>query len=446
MSTTRVEDPPARASTERSYDIPPGRVSALLPVAFFACGIASLAGALVALPFLVPLLAEHFYQARVLAVTHLVTLGWVSAVMMGVLYRYVPGLTKQPLPYPRLAIAQWAAFVGGTAGLVAHFWLGRWTGTAWSAGVLAVAAVLLCANLWRMIAHAPHRGVAEVGIVGASGFLVTAALVGLSLALNKERGFLPGATFTNLGAHVHLAALGWVGVTISALSFRFLPAFLLPTLDLTGAARRQVLLLAAWVVLLAATLLASDRLVWLAALGVAAAFGIYLVLLARLVASHRLPIDWTARHAMASGAWLATTIALGLALLGTGVDQTSGGRLGAAYGVAGLLGWMTNLVIGISYKLFPGFVAAARSERRRAAAPIASLGVPPRAHAPIFALVNAGLAATVAGLAAGRVTLAVAGSVAVTVGGLAYVALTARTLAFTVTDPGPPRTSLPVLP
>ena len=47
---------------------------------------------------------------------------------MGVLYRYVPGLTKQPLPYPRLAIAQWVAFAGGTAGLVVHFWLGSWSG------------------------------------------------------------------------------------------------------------------------------------------------------------------------------------------------------------------------------------------------------------------------------------------------------------------------------
>ena len=33
-----------------------------------------------------------------------------------------------------------------------------------------------------------------------------------------------------------------------------------------------------------------------------------------------------------------------------------------------------------------------------------------------------------------------------TLGGLAYVLLTARTLAFTVLDPGLPRTSLPVLP
>src|SRR5262249_5714405 len=84
---------------------------------------------------------------------------------------------------------------------------------------------------------------------------------------------------------------------------------------------------------------------------------------------------------------------LGLWMVGTRVDLEPGARLAAAYGVAALLGWMTNLVVGISYKLFPGFVAAARSESGRGAVPIASLGVPQRAQAPIFLLVNAGLGA-----------------------------------------------------
>lgn len=428
-----------------SYAIPPGRVSALLPPAFFACAVTSLALALVLLPLLVPLLGEHFYQPPVLAATHLVTLGWISMVIMGVLYRYVPGLTKQPLPYPRVAVVQWAMFVGGVLGIVGHFWLGRWTGTAWSAGVIAVAGVLLCANLWTMIHRGPGRGVAEVGILAASGFLVAAALLGLLLAVNKERQILGGSTFGNLGAHVHLAALGWVGVTISALSFRFLPAFLLPTLDLSAAARRQVILLATWVVLLAATLLATSWIVVPAALGVVGALAAYLVMLGRLVRSHRMPIDWTARHAMASGIWLLIAMGLGIALLATRVDVAPGARLGAAYGLAGLLGWMTNLVMGISYKLFPAFVAAARRERGRAAVPIAALGVPAWGQAPIFIALNAGLAVTVAGVAAGS-QLAFAGSLVVTAGGLLYASLTARTLAYTLVDPTRVATPLPIVP
>jgi len=149
---------------------------------------------------------------------------------------------------------------------------------------------------------------------------------------------------------------------------------------------------------------------------------------------------------VASGVWLAIAMGLGLWMVGTRVDLEPGARLAAAYGVAALLGWMTNLVVGISYKLFPGFVAAARSERGRGAVPIASLGVPQRAQAPIFLLVNAGLGATVAGLCAGWSTTAFAGSVSVTAGGLAYVALIGRTLVFTLVDPARSRDPLAVLP
>ncbi len=99
-----------------------------------------------------------------------------------------------------------------------------------------------------------------------------------------------------------------------------------------------------------------------------------------------------------------------------------------------------------AWALFPSFVAAARRERDRPVASIASLGVPQWAQPPIFLLVNTGLGATVAGLAAGWTTVAVAGSLGVTVGGLAYAALTTRTLAYTVIDPPPSRNTLSIVP
>ena len=42
--------------------------------------------------------------------------------------------------------------------------------------------------------------------------------------------------------------------------------------------------------------------------------------------------------------------------------------------------------------------------------------------------------------------ISLAGGVGVAVGGLAYVVLAARTLAYTLVDPTPSRTTLPVLP
>jgi hypothetical protein len=107
---------------------------------------------------------------------------------------------------------------------------------------------------------------------------------------------------------------------------------------------------------------------------------------------------------------------------------------------------MSNLIVGVSYKLFPGFVAAARTERGRPVAPLAALGVPTWLPPPVFAGFNAGVAAVVAGLLVGDATLAHGGGAVQAVAGLVYAAGTARTLSFTVRDPRGRPDPLAVLP
>jgi hypothetical protein len=433
------------AARRNEHPQPRGRAAALLPPCFFASASLFFAVGLVAAPAVVGELGSYFYQARVLALTHVFTLGWISMAMLGVLYRYVPALTKGPLPYPRVAVAQSATFHVGVVLLIVSLWTGRWTPTACAAALLAGSAVLVGVNLWPLLARAPGRGVAEAGIALATIFLVAAATLATLIAIDKEHPFLPSGTLANLGAHAHLAAVGWVGVTICALSFRFLPAFLLPAIQTPDAARRQVMTLGAAVALLAAALLAESRFATLAAAGVALALVAYLVLLIRMVASHRLPIDWTTRHAMAGALWLLGSVVGGGVLAAIGAETAAGARLAAAYGVAGILGWMSNLVIGVSYKLFPGFVAAARVELGRRAVPVLELAVPAAAQAAIFGLYNAGVLTTVAGLllAAGSVSLAGTGALAAA--GVLYAGATARTLAFVLVDPRLPRTPLRIV-
>jgi hypothetical protein len=107
---------------------------------------------------------------------------------------------------------------------------------------------------------------------------------------------------------------------------------------------------------------------------------------------------------------------------------------------------MSNLIIGVSYKLFPGFVAAARAERGRAVVPMAALGAPKRVPPIVFAGFNAGVAAVVGGLLAGHVVTARGGAVVLGIAGLAYVAAAGRTLSFTLRDPRGRPDPLAVLP
>jgi hypothetical protein len=409
--------------------------AALLPPCCFALAIAAFAVALVGGPFLLGELAAFFYQPRVLALTHVLTLGWVSSTMLGVLYRYVPGLTKQPIPRPRLAWLQVATFALGTVGLVAGFWVHRWGPVIAAAGVLTLSAGLLCANLWPMLRASPRRGVAEVGLFVSTGFFTVAAALGVTLAADKRWAVLPGNVLTNLAAHVHLAALGWVGTTIVALSFRFLPAFLLPAFDPTAVGRRLVVALGVGVTMLATTLLAGRDAALAAAVAPAVLLLVYAGLVLRVIATRRMPMDWTAWHAVASAGWVGVAVVLGVVLASVGGDDALGVRLAPAYGASGILGWMSNLIVGVSYKLFPGFVAAARAQQGRPAVPIAVLGVPPTLPPIVFTTFNAGVGALVFGLLLSAPVVVQAGGGVLAGAGVLYAVAAGRTLGFVLRDP-----------
>lgn len=423
-----------------------GRTNALLPPLFFAPAALWFVAALVTAPLFVSGLLVHFYQPRILALTHMITLGWISTAMIGVLYRYLPALVKRPIPFPRLALLQWATFVVGVLAFVVHLWLGRWSGAAWAGGMLVGSALLLCANVWPLLRTAPRRGVAEVGVFASTAFLVVAATIGTLLAIGKSHPILGGGTLANLAGHAHLAGVGWVGITVCALSYRFLPAFLLPAFDPVKIALRLVVLLVAAVAALAWALFTRSAAVTTLAIGLAAAVLAHVVLVTRVVASHRLPLDWTTWQAVASTVWCALAAVGGAATAVVGIDGALGARLAAAYVLAGLLGWFSNLLIGVSYKLFPAFVMGARTELGRAQVPLAALSVPEAVRPLVLALFNAGLATLVGGLLAALQVVTVAGAVLLAVAGALYGVCTLRTLAYVVLEPPPTRDPLAILP
>ena len=67
---------------------------ARLPMHFFTVAVAFFGLAIAAAPWVVGDLVEFFYQPVLLALTHAITLGWITSAIMGVMYRYVPALTN----------------------------------------------------------------------------------------------------------------------------------------------------------------------------------------------------------------------------------------------------------------------------------------------------------------------------------------------------------------
>ena len=301
--------------------------------------------------------AAFFYQPRVLAVTHVLTLGWISLTIIGVLYRYVPALTKQPLRGVRMARLQVVLFVVGALGMVSHFWIGRLVGMVWSAGLVAGSVIMLLALLLPPLVRGPARDATVIGIALALLLFLGAALLGVLSALHVVHPYLQGSLFGRIAAHAHLALVGWVTLVICAVSYRMVAAFALPRDTLPGPARRQIVSLAVLVPALVLALFWWRPAVFPLAVAVAANLGWYVVLVVRLLRTRRMPLDWALRHVLAAVAYLVVATAGGLAFA-AGVDPTqpAGSRLAFAYGVVVLLGWVSNFILGIGGRLIPGLV------------------------------------------------------------------------------------------
>src|ERR1039457_5024038 len=173
-----------------------------LPIHFFATAVNFFASGVAVAPLLVAEIVDFFYQPPVLALVHTFTLGWITASIMGVMYRYVPALTRHPISYPRVAMWQLALFIIGTIGIISHFVNGIWVGTWFSAGILIVSVAMFGANMIPCLYPHLGRGVAETGMFLSTCFLFVAASIGFVLSLDKTYNFLGGDVLTNLASHV----------------------------------------------------------------------------------------------------------------------------------------------------------------------------------------------------------------------------------------------------
>ena len=198
-----------------------------LPLAYLATEAAAFLVAAAAVPWLATELSGHYYHPRVLALTHTFTLGWITLAIMGASYQLIPIVLKCPLWSERLARWQLAALVIGIAGVIAHFFVAKWSGLVWAAALVALATTAHVVNVALTLrALGGWTFFARFVVVALTGISLT-MVAGLALAADHLHPFLPGDFYARLNAHVHLALLGWVLPMIVGVAERAYPMFLL---------------------------------------------------------------------------------------------------------------------------------------------------------------------------------------------------------------------------
>ncbi|MBI4348657.1 MAG: hypothetical protein HY553_17595 [Elusimicrobia bacterium] len=300
------------------------------------------------------LLGFDFDARWVLGLTHTLTLGWVAMTLFGAMCQLAPVLWETSLASERAAAAAWWLLAAGAAAFVGALWSGSegyWLGASLAASGVTLYLYVLAKT---MLAAAKldwtgkHLALGLVYLVALAGF-------GVALAYDRQRAILFRDPEGALIAHVHLALVGWVSLSIMGVSYRLVSMFALSHLSAKTPGRLALAL--ANIGLLGLTLDAGflgRRLmpVWASLLTLA--YVAYAFQLRRIFSERNRRIDPALAFTLLALAGGAAWAALGVGLAFGWVADSTEARL--AYVSCALLGWATPFILGQIHKIVPFLV------------------------------------------------------------------------------------------
>jgi hypothetical protein len=343
---------------ERSALLPASGV----PLLYFAFAHACLALALTALVVNPSLPGGFFHHPRMVALIHLVTLGWISGSILGAFYIVAPLVLRMPLrPGWRDRVA-FGSFATGVSGMVAHFWMGEYSGMVWSAALVLAAVLHVAVRAWLGLPRAPVPWPVKLHVALAFTNVTAAITFGMVLGWNRMTGWLPWSPMLAAFAHAHLAAVGWAVMMVIGLSYRLIP-MIVPAEMPKGPA---------WTLAVSAVLLEVGTLGLVAAVTTGSAWSAVAALIivagiasfvnqVRKIVGRKLPPppalprpDWATWQTRVAFGWLLIAALTGLTLT-LSSDPSRIIPLGWIYGTAGLIGFLAQIVVGIQGRLLPLF-------------------------------------------------------------------------------------------
>ena len=344
-------------SSRNAEHHPPPRALIIL---YFAPAHVALALAFAALAIHPQQFAGFFYQSRMIASVHLVTLGWITASILGALYLVAPIALRTSLqtgwPDYAAAVLVWTGIIG----MVAHFWIAEYGGMAWSGATVAAGVLWVAVRLARPLAHARVPLAIRLHLGLACLSFASAATMGVLLGINKTHAVLSGSPLAALYGHAHLAAVGWASAIVVGVGYRLLPMVLPARMPSGATLYVSALLLQSGAWGLFVTRLLQGRTTWPFAVAIVGGFAVFLADVVWMF-RHQLPRppairtpDPAVLHAAAALLSLTGACMIGLRLTTTEMSEPTL-RLAMIYGVLGLVGFLAQMVVAMKGRLLPLF-------------------------------------------------------------------------------------------
>lgn len=347
---------PARQSEKSGPEafLPARRV----PLLYFAFAHACLFAGLATLAVRSVALGGFYYHPRLIAVVHLVTLGFITSSILGALYLVCPLALRLPLPEGRADLAACVSWMVAVSGLASHFWLEAYSGMAWAGTMALMTPLLVGTRVLAGLRRAPVPLEVRLPVALAIVNLFLAGGLGVILGINKHDPFLPFGQMAGVHAHLHLATVGFATLMVIGVGYRMLPMVLPAAMPRGRFAMASTVLIELGVLSLVAALFLDRAPIPAATAAIVSGLGLFFSQVVFMLRNRRPPPkerrrpDWSLLHAIQALFYLAVAGIQGL-LIAIAPASDARLRLVMAYGVCGLLGFLCQIVIGIESRLLP---------------------------------------------------------------------------------------------
>ena len=173
-------------------------------------------------------ITKHYFHPHSLAITHVMALGWGTMIILGASHQLVPVLIEGKLY--SIKLAYWSFILAGIGIplLVYGFWIFNMGWPAkWGGRLVILAIIMYLINLAVSITKSKHENVHAIFVFTAALWLLATATLGLVLVYNFSYPLISRDSIDYLPLHAHVGVVGWFLLLVIGVGSRLIPMFLI---------------------------------------------------------------------------------------------------------------------------------------------------------------------------------------------------------------------------
>ncbi|MDO9373101.1 MAG: cytochrome C oxidase subunit I [Ferruginibacter sp.] len=303
---------------------------------------------------------HHYFHPHTLATTHAIALGWGTMLILGASHQLVPVLIEGKLYSVKLAAGCFILAATGIPFLVYAFYVFN---TGWPARLggtlINVSILVFLINIAVSIIKSKKENVQAVFIFTAIVWLLMTTLVGLVLVYNFTYPLLSKESLNYLPLHAHMGIVGWFLLMIIGVGSRLIPLFLIS--KYTNSTLLWViyaLINAGLLLFMCSFLLFSLESVYFLAGGlvITAIPLLAYFCLKSFQLRIRKKVDAQLKISLLSVLMTVVPVLLFIIVIGASLAGRDSTRIILTYGFTIFFGWITTIILGMTFKTLPFIV------------------------------------------------------------------------------------------